>query len=235
MKRYFLKIALFFAFVAVIDICCNWGFQSLRCNAHSGQTYKNEYLYRECEDDILILGSSKAAHHYVPSIFEDSLAMTCYNAGEMGCGIIPAYVRYKMVSKRHKPKLVIYEVTPRYDFLKDDGYSTYLGVIRQYTGDNVVRNVYLEFSDDLEGIRLLSNMYRNNSKIISNVKDVLSDSDTYRGYEPLYGRLSPDTKRIKFVDTSEIKIEIDSLKLHSLYGKVDKRDETRWCANDFSH
>ena len=107
MKKYLLKIALFFALMAVIDVACGWIFGILRSKARGGQTHKNEYISNVCEDDILILGSSKADHHYVPSVFEDSLGLTCYNAGEMGCGIIPAYVRYKMVSQRHKPKLYL--------------------------------------------------------------------------------------------------------------------------------
>ena len=176
MKKYLLKIALFFALMAVIDVVCGLVFDILRSKARGGQTRKNEYINNICEDDILILGSSKADHHYVPSVFEDSLGLTCYNAGEMGCGIIPAYIRYKMVSKRHALKLVIYELTPDYDYLRDDGYSQYLGVIRPYANQSTVKETYLDFSDDLEGLRLLSSMYRNNSKLIAILLPYLLDS-----------------------------------------------------------
>ena len=211
MKRYLLKIALFFALMAVIDVACGWAFGVLRGKARGGQTPKNEYISNVCKDDILILGSSKADHHYVPSVFEDSLGLTCYNAGEMGCGIIPAYVRYKMVSQRHKPKLVIYEVTPGYDYLVDNGYSSYLGVIRQYTGNKTVRDVYLDFSDELEGLRLLSSMYRNNSKLVANVKDMLAKPDSFKGYEPLYGEMAPIQEKVTNSGKSG-KVDIDSLK-----------------------
>ena len=210
MKKYLLKIALFFALMAVIDVACGWIFGILRSKARGGQTHKNEYISNVCEDDILILGSSKADHHYVPSVFEDSLGLTCYNAGEMGCGIIPAYVRYKMVSQRHKPKLVLYEVTPGYDYIVDNGYSSYLGVIRQYTGDKMVRDIYLDFSDGLEGLRLMSNMYRNNSKLVANTKDLLAGADAYKGYEPLYGKISSAKPVATAKDAKNV--AIDSLK-----------------------
>lgn len=210
MKKFLLKLALFFVLVAVLDVICGWGFDILRSKARGGQTHKNEYIANECVDDILILGSSKADHHYVPSVFEDSLGLTCYNAGEMGCGIIPAYVRYKMVSKRKKPKLVIYEVTPGYDYLVDDGYSSYLGVIRQYTDNKMVRDVYIDFSDELEGLRLLSNMYRNNSKLIMNAKDLLAKPDEFKGYEPLYGKMS--TLKENSTWKQEKAISVDTLK-----------------------
>ncbi len=209
MKKYLLKIALFFVLMAVIDVVCGWAFVLLRSKVRGGQTFKNEYINKTCSADILILGSSRADHHYVPEVFEDSLGLSCYNAGEMGCGIIPAYVRYKMVSYRHKPKLVIYEVTPEYDYLEENSYSSQLGVIRQYTSDRIVRSVYVDFSDKLERLRLLSNSYRNNSKIVTNVKDLIAQPDPYKGYEPLFGHYYPN-QRVS--NTTANDIQIDSLK-----------------------
>lgn len=220
MKKFLLKVALFFVLVAVLDVICGWGFDILRSKARGGQTHKNEYIANECVDDILILGSSKADHHYVPSVFEDSLGLTCYNAGGMGCGIIPAYVRYKMVSERKKPKLVIYEVTPGYDYLVDNGYSSYLGVIRQYTDNKMVRDVYIDFSDELEGLRLVSNMYHNNSKLIMNVKDLLAKSDEFKGYEPLYGKMS--TPKNNSAEKANETVSVDTLKWSYMERLVEK-------------
>jgi len=211
-KKFILKIALFFVLVAILDAICGLCFDILRSKAHGGQTRKNEYISKQCKDDILILGSSKADHHYVPSIFEDSLNMTCYNAGEMGCGIIPAYVRYKMVSEHRKPKLVIYELTPGYDYLKDNDYSSYLGVIRQYSNKKYVRDVYSDFSDELESLRLMSRLYRNNSKMVMNIKNVFEMADTCKGYEPLYGTMSFEGMiNATTIDTTEPYF-LDSLK-----------------------
>ena len=209
MKKYLLKIALFFALMAVIDVACGWAFGILRSKLKGGRSYKNEYINNICEEDIMVLGSSKADHHYVPSVFEDSLGLSCYNAGEMGCGIIPAYVRYKIVSIRHKPKLVLYEVTPKYDYLQDNGYSHYLGVIRPYASDPIIKPVYLDFSDNIESLRLLSNMYRNNSCIINVLKDLLKPSPDEKGYEPLFGTINSKlvNKDIQEEDAHEIIID----------------------------
>lgn len=211
MKKYFLKIALFFALVYVMDVVCGWAFGVLRGKARGGQTQKNEYISKECEDDILILGSSKADHHYVPKIICDSLGMSCYNCGQEGNGIVAAYARYKMVSARKKPQLVVYEITPRYDYLKDNEYSGYLGVIRQYISNNDVRKEYLDFSDNLEGFRLMSNMYCNNSRFVITVKDVLRATPDRRGYEPLTGRIKP--RRDNEPDKAKDVIVVDTLKL----------------------
>ncbi len=212
MKKFLLKVALFFILVAVLDMICGWGFDILRSKARGGQTRKNEYIANECMDDILILGSSKADHHYVPSVFEDSLGLTCYNAGEMGCGIIPAYIRYQMVSNRKKPRLVLYEVTPTYDYLETDSYTHYLGAMRQYADRKDVRKVYLDFSDDLERLRLLSNMYCNNSKVLMNLKDVFAKPDIWKGYEPLNGKINPNKVSKNVADEIITDKPIDSLK-----------------------
>lgn len=212
MKKFLLEVILFFALVAVMDVICGWGFDYLKSKARGGQTFKNEYLFNTCKDDILILGSSRANHHYLPCVITDSIGLTCYNAGEQGCGIIPAYVRYRVVCEKKKPKLVLYEVTPRYDYFMDkNGYSNYLGAIRQYADKNDIKKMYLDFSDNLEPLRLFSGMYRNNSSLIKNVKDILKPSPNNNGYDPLYGVIHSKTKQ----KGKEIKTvqEIDSLKL----------------------
>lgn len=190
MVKFIKKVLLFFVLIAIIDIVCGIGFKFLRVHAKAGDTQKNYYISEKCNDDILILGSSRAARHYDPKVFEDSLALSCYNCGEPGCGIITAFARYKMIEERHKPKLVIYEVTPGYDYYRIDDYSKYLGRLRQYSDKKSVKELYNCFGDDLDKLRLLSNLYRNNSAIIHNILDLFISEYYYRGYMPLYGRLN---------------------------------------------
>lgn len=215
MKKFILKVILFFALAAVVDIICGESFELLRCRARGGQTFKNEYLFNTSKDDILVLGSSRANHHYIPSIITDSLGLTCYNAGVQGCGIIPAYIYYHIVCDRNKPKLVLYEVTPNYDYLKDQGgYSKYLGAVRQYADIDVVKNVNRDFSDVLEPFRLLSRMYRNNSCLIKNVKDILLPAPNYNGYDPLHGKMRSNAiKQNEETKSNNVNIIVDSLKL----------------------
>ena len=215
MKKFIVKIGIFFLLVAIIDVVCGFGFDFLRSHAKGGSTAKQYYISEKCEDDILILGSSKADRHYVPSVIMDSLGVTCYNCGEPGCGIIPAYARYKMVAERHKPKLVIYEVTPNYDYFVADDYSKYLGRVRQDTDKESVKELYSVFGDDLEKVRQLSNMYRNNSAILHNAMDIFASSDKYFGYEPLFGVLKSESKSSNMKKNEHV---LDTLK----YSYVEK-------------
>ena len=216
MRKYLFKIALFFAFVAVIDVTCGFVFRYLTAKARYGETYNNYYIANVCVDDVIILGSSHADRHYVPRVIQDSLGLSCYNCGEPGCGIIPAYARYKMIAERKKPLLVIYEATPGYDYFIADDYSKYLGPIRQYSDRESVAEMFEAFGDELEPLRLLSNMYRNNSNIVQNMMDFVLPTEDYRGYGPLFGKLTEEdiiNKRKTQLEKDTKSYMIDSLKL----------------------
>lgn len=210
MVKFLKKIALFFALITVIDVACGIGFNVLKKHANGGDTRKNYYIAEECAEDILILGSSRAARHYDPKVVEESFGFSCYNAGEPGCGIITAYARYGLVAARKNPKMVIYEVSPRFDYYKGDDNSKYLGRVRQYADKPIVKAMFFDLSDNLEKFRLLSNMYKNNSFIVHNVMDNLSGNKDNKGFEPLHGVMKDGTK---YKPHREKVIEVDSVKL----------------------
>lgn len=209
MVKYLKKTALFFALVAVIDLVCGFCFDQLKKHAKGGDTRKNYYIAEKCADDILILGSSRAARHYDPKVVEESFGLSCYNAGEPGCGIITAYARYCLVVERKTPKMVIYEVSPRFDYFKGDDNSKYLGRVRQYSDKPVIKAMFLDLGDNLERLRLLSNMFKNNSFIVHNVMDNMTGKDN-KGFTPLKGKMKVGKKYTH--DVAQLP-EIDSVKL----------------------
>lgn len=75
------------------------------CNRRIYKT--DNFISDEVDANILIFGSSRAAHHYVPSILSDSLDMSCYNCGMDGNGIIYGYGKLKTITARYYPKIVI--------------------------------------------------------------------------------------------------------------------------------
>lgn len=211
MSKFVSKILMFFAFIVVIDITSGWGFNYLRSHA-KGDTQKNYYISEICTDDIIILGSSRAVRHYDPQIIEDSLGMSCYNCGEPGCGIITAFARYSMIRSRHIPKIVIYEATPIFDSFSFSDYSKDLGRVRQHSDNPVIKQLFLDLSDELEYIRLLSKMYRNNSFILHNFSNYLRSWQYQKGYLPLKGNIN--SKVLSNQNEAMFKqFQIDSIKL----------------------
>ena len=210
MRKFVLKVLLFFALIVIFDIISGWGFNYLKSHAKGGDTQKNYYINELCSDDIIVLGSSRAVRHYDPQIIEDSLGLSCYNCGEPGCGIITAYARYSMIRSRHIPKLIIYEVTPSFDYLMPNDYTKDLGKVRQYSDNPVVKKMFLDLCDPLQGLRLLSSMYRNNSYIFNNCSNYVRPWQYKKGYLPL----NSSEHFNEFNNASDIQVlPIDSVKL----------------------
>lgn len=211
MKKFILKVLLFFACVVVMDFAFGQFFSYLRAHAKGGSTANCEYIADRCQDDIIILGSSRATHHYVPQIFEDSLGVTCYNCGEEGNGVVLAYGRLKMLTNRYKPQLVLYEVTPGFDYGTKDPNNKYLGYLRAYYNKDGISDVFDDFDDDMLKLKMMSKMYQNTSRPLPIILDNLVFRDNNKGYDPLYGKL--DVTKVKEGQKGDGITEIDSLKL----------------------
>jgi len=210
MKKFLLKALLFFACVVMMDLAFGQFFSFLRTHAKGGSTANCEYIANRATDDIIILGSSRATHHYVPQIIEDSLGISCYNCGEEGNGIVLAYGRFKMLTNRYKPKLIIYEMTPGYDYGTVDPNNKYLGYLRPYYAKDGVSELFDDFDYELSPLKMQSKMYQNTGKLLPNVIDNIIFRDNMRGYSPLDGKLNANM--VKKVEAKKCE-EVDSVKL----------------------
>lgn len=144
------------------------------------------------KDSIIVLGASRAAHHYVPSVIEKETGFTCYNYGMDGRNIFSQYiVANEIFSKADvKPKLVLLEVayidiedTPGWNYEK----LSNLNVL--YKRNNDVKKL-LEEINPKEALYLrYCNLYRYNSSILGLLaRQFLSieEQDKNKGYVPLY-------------------------------------------------
>lgn len=181
-------MAIFVGGLILLDLAVGFLCGFLRSHAKGGVTQHNYYIAEECMDDIIILGSSRAKFHYIPSIITDSLGMSCYNCGEGGDGAILAFARLGMLTERYTPKLVIYEVSPVYDYIAgvDDGtrHSFYL---KPYYYKESAHKMIDNFSTPKNRLMMLSSMYRNNLAILTYCLDNVIFRDNMNGYAPLYG------------------------------------------------
>ena len=188
-------------------------FPRLVTNAKGGDTWRNNYICDKTNEDILIFGSSRAIHHYVPSILSDSLGLTCYNCGQDGNGIILNYGRMQMIAQRHLPKFVIYDIQPSFDLHVGDDNHKYLKWLKAYYNRDGVKEIF-QSVDRTESVKMLSSLYRFNSNFVQIVSDCIKPRQSMgqNGYRPLLGEM--DTMKISRKLSEETKpIEFDSLKL----------------------
>ena len=120
MKLNIFRVFLFIFFIIGFDQSLGLACRYLNSHAKSGDTAKHYYIADQCNEDILIFGSSRAEVTYDPQIIKDSLGLTAYNCGSANSSIILQYGRLSMITQRYCPKLVILDMTTYFDIEKND-------------------------------------------------------------------------------------------------------------------
>jgi len=206
-----MNIAIFFAIVAVVDCSLGKVFHYVQTKA-GGRTGAEYYVCEKATEDIIIMGSSRASHHYVPEIISEKLGMSCFNAGQDGNGIILQYGRWKMLSERYLPRMIIYDINPSFDFLENDNMA-YVDRLKPFAGDGEVSSYVAELFP-MERLKLLSQMYRYNYKFIEMLSDYGRNIPN-NGYLPLHGLIRQEVVDGYETGTADIK-EYDEVKLQYL-------------------
>lgn len=209
MKRFVVRILIFFLIIAVIDVI--FGIASRYLNSHSkgGDTYNHYFIANEMTDSVLIFGSSRAIHHYNPAILEDSLHTSVYNCGLDGQGIMFNYGRLLTIVNRYNPKMIIYDVTPKFDMFPDD-YYRYLKPLRKWYDVPGVDEIFYDVNH-LEKLKMRSNLYRYNDIFIQMLSDNVKpmQSISYKGFKPIDDQMVNDvtSKKDMSVDVAPLKMK----------------------------
>lgn len=155
----------------------------------SGFQYRTTYAMEQTTAEVLVFGSSRANHHYVPDIFEKRLAHSFYNVGRDGQGILFHTAMLKAILKRYTPKVVILEYYGDFENL-DGGYDKLASLLPYYHDHPEIRDI-VNLKGGYERIKLLSSIYPYNSEALSiavgNMQYNKQRTQDYQGYIPLYG------------------------------------------------
>lgn len=191
MKKFIISIFLFFSVVSVIDVGFGMVCRYLNRHAKGGDTRLHYHIATECDADILIFGSSRAFHHYVPSVIEDSLGVSCYNCGYEGMGIVFSYSRLLMMTERYTPKLIIYDVCDNFDVCVNDN-SQYLGCQKRFLEQYPTLSSVTDLISCTENLKCNSSLYRFNSFFVQMLMDNIKPMPeaTINGYRPLHNSMT---------------------------------------------
>ena len=111
-KKFLLKLLIVLTGMAIADVAVGGLMGHFYFRIRHGEQARTTYAVDSANQKILILGSSRASHHYIPAIIEDSLGMSCYNAGKDKQGVFYSLAILKAVCARHRPQGVILDITP---------------------------------------------------------------------------------------------------------------------------
>lgn len=160
------KKIIFISIIVGIVVGCDWLIGAVTRDAilnvkdvGVNQTNTVQAFFKR-EADVLILGPSTANHHYDCRIIEDSLRLTCYNAGRDGQNIVYSDMVLEGFLTRCTPKLVIIDIT--YPSLSDN-WMTSLNQFNCYYGflkpiDDIIDSI----GTLIDRVKRISNIYRYN-------------------------------------------------------------------------
>ena len=180
MKKSLFKLILFLLLFCLTDVLAGNLFAYMQSHAPS---FLPGYIAHHANEDVIIFGSSKGGSNYNMQLLNDSLGMKCLNCSDTGNGIIQMYGRYKMLTKRYTPKVIIYDVKPQFDLNENDNskYTMRLKPFYEETGiDSIIWN-----TDINERYKLNSALYRYNFQFLEILKEYASHSPFNRCYDNL--------------------------------------------------
>ncbi|MDY7394093.1 hypothetical protein UMM65_02490 [Aureibaculum sp. 2210JD6-5] len=186
-KSYLKYIILFFGLVIIIDLAVGKVYKKKFNNINFGD-YSVINRSLKSKSDLLILGSSRAMHHYNPKIFSENLKMTSYNGGVGGYGI---FLNYAVLSERIKikpPKIVILDISPNV-IVDKQSYSKLNLLLPYYNKYNSFKDI-VHLNPDFSKLELISNLYIYNSTIYDFIRsDIFLNKNMNFGFEPLDGQI----------------------------------------------
>ena len=218
MKLFLIKSIIFLTILWGIDMCFGIIIGEIAKKSKGGDTYPERYIADKATEEIIIMGSSRASHHYIPSLFKEAFNLNCYNAGTDGNGIILMYGKYKMLTERHKPNIIVYDI---FDFdIKDDDKTKYLGRLKIYYGNKYIKNIFNDVDWTEKTKMELSRLYWYNSTITSIIlNSTISKKNSIDGYLPLNKTIDYDPEPFTIEHYKP-----DSLKLHYIEKLIKECD-----------
>ncbi len=209
MKKILINILIILAIVVACDVIAGFvGNKMFMSTPEVGTLQADAYqaMFKK-KADVLILGSSRARHTYIPSLITDSTGLTAYNAGYDGHGMNYALIVLQSFLERCKPQVVVLDACAA--MVTDEWLNNSIDDVKHFYGLNKpLTNYVKEYGTWQLQAKLHSNLYRLNSTPTWMVKARTLPSRDCDGYEPQYGNLA-DTAIINFNDfkTNEIQVK----------------------------
>ena len=193
-----LKLAILAVLIFVLDFVIGTGAKKLYFKPTEGKFYDETYAFDSTKADILIVGSSKAAHNYISQNIEDSLNLTSYNAGHEGARFLHQYALLKGILNRYHPKIIIWDYYIGFK-LDPANYFELSTILPYYENHEEIRPI-VDSRSEFEKYKMISKIYPYNSTIVYNANKLLGfyknpEKDrSVKGFVPLRSKWKDEIK-----------------------------------------
>ena len=199
--KFFARLLILAASFFIIDLLIGSVLHHFYFTQTSGYQYRLTYVIEHSKEDMLVLGSSRANHHYVPGIFQDSLKLSFYNAGIDGQFILFEDAVTRCILKRYSPKYMILDFSDDEFVFSETSYDRLSDLLPYYSDHSSEIESVINLRGRYEKIKLLSKMYPFNSVILSiavgNLELNQARKEDQQGYVPLSGNIDYNVKLLE--------------------------------------
>jgi len=191
MKRFLMRLLVVITITLLADRVLSYTVKLFYKRTTTTDEYKINTVTYRMNEPIVLMGSSRCHHHYIPSIISDSLQTGVYNAGLWGMHNV--YFQYGLlcnILKRYTPRTICLEIHPA-DYLKTP-----------YSDVETVGNLtpFINYSDGCDAMLKkaglynkcqLSHLYRYNSQFANILAGNVSQRSfaAGKGFKVLSGQL----------------------------------------------
>ncbi len=142
----------------------------------------NYYIYNT-DADVVVIGASRAVHHYVPEVLSDSLGMNVVVTGRNGHDFIYNSCILHSILERYTPKLVIFDLGE--GWITGSCMNRIASLNPYYKTDKYIKETIEETGDWTTRVLMHSNMYRYNGKLLKMLNGYIAASEIRDGYIPI--------------------------------------------------
>ena len=224
-KRFLVNLLVFLGLLFAFDKSLGFILQQLYFKQEAGEYYRATYSIDSTKADILIFGSSRASHHYVPEVLEQNLNMSTYNTGRDGNYLLYNYAVIKAVTERYIPKMIILDVNPIALFYRKDDYDRLSTLLPYYDSHPEIRDI-VDRRSKYERVKQYSSLYPYNSLslsiIVGNLEIAKKLYVSDKGYLPFFEKMKPigisnnNNKKMKDKPEEIYSDSIDTFKIAAL-------------------
>ncbi len=184
--KIFIKIILSILLIISLDKLIGIGMNYTVSHARNGNIYELNYKLFMAKPGIVILGSSRANHHYNTTLIQEKLKVKTINYGQDGSDVVLWYTFLKIILAHTKPSLVILDIKPN----EFNEFNNLNEMSQLYPLANKVRinDEELNIISPFEKWKLMSNCYRFNGIAIEQIVGMFgkkTDTAAISGYSPL--------------------------------------------------
>ena len=186
-KNFFRKIFIVVGFLMLIDRGLGVILQHYYLKIRHGEQGRTTFVIDSCQSEMIILGSSRAAHHYVSPVISGKLKTTTYNAGKDKQRLRYCQALMDILYRRYSPKQIILDLNPTAFEKNENGLDELSILLPYYRSHPEIRSIVNE-RNKFEWIKTYSDLYRFNSlplKILFNNLSSERDANESGGYVPL--------------------------------------------------